>query len=326
MHSSPRQRGVKVAVWTLALVAAAGVNEWLARRTLSSFDIENFNLHGQGNDLSCVQPSLSRGYEPVPGTCGLDNDGARVFRDRSSGSVPPTRIMLLGDSVAAQPVWPRALREHLQTAWPGAPVEVHAYGVAGYNLCQELSMYREKVASVNPDLVLLQVSGNDARQSPVLMHVGDDIRYFIGSEFVEFPGWVLESRFLTLAAVSFLPRRATDFDSERDGYARACLVSLRDEVEARNIPFLSIFFPLLWEDDEVPPVFRQDELTVRAIHDDVGTKSFDLRPVLEAAGPMSSHRSVPSDFMHPNDATQLVVGEAFAAWIARQTPDPAGMR
>lgn len=324
MGWSSRPRGLHVAVWLLALFLAAALNEWLARRTLASFDLENFNLRGEGNKLECVRPSRSRGYEPAPGTCGVDADGARVYRQHPEAKGSPTKVMFVGDSVTGQTGWPQALRGHLGAAWPTAPVEVHTYGVAGYNLCQELSMYREKVEAVAPHLVVLQVSGNDARQSPVLMHVGDEIRYFVGDEFVEFPRWVTYSRFLTLAAVTFLPKTAVADDPARDTYAQACLSALRDEVEKRNIQLLSVFFPLLWDPGQTPPVLAADELKVRSIHTDVAVKAFDLRPILEAAGPMATHRSVANDFMHPNAAAQLVIGEALSGWIAQQLPDPAG--
>lgn len=323
MRRSPPTRARKIAVWCGMIGLGLALNEAMARMVTSSFDEENYNLRGASNAPECVEPSLSRGYTPRPEKCGVDENGERLYHGPPAPKARVTRILQLGDSISTQTTWPSTLANELQARWPGTAVELHTLAVAGYNLCQELSLYEENVDRIKPDFVLLQTSGNDSRGSPVLVHQGNRVRYFVGDNVVEFPRWVTHSRFLTLLAVSFAQPHAASLMSEQEAYAETCLTSLQADIFARKSKLLVLLFPLLWEPADIPDGARQDEQAVLALHAKKGTTALDLRPFLAALGPMESHRDSPTDFIHPNPASEKLIGTEVARWITANLTNPA---
>jgi lysophospholipase L1-like esterase len=288
------------------------VGEGVSRSVHTSLELENFNLAGGGNVPGCVQPSLTRGYEPIPGACGVNAEGARVYTQAGLG--PPARVMVVGDSISTQTTWPEALTQGIATRWDRT-VELHTYGVPGYNTCQELTMYLEKVQAVAPDLVLLQACANDARGSPVLTRDGAMVRFHRGGGVTTFPVSFLHSRLLTFVMLTLAPAPTGASDKEA---ARACLAQLRDDVEGRGIPLVSTLFPIFYARDVAPPEMLADEDDMRGLLVASGAPFLDLRPVYEAAGPMTEHRDSAADFIHPSAAGQREAAWALANWIVAQ--------
>ncbi|GDX82356.1 hypothetical protein LBMAG42_41670 [Deltaproteobacteria bacterium] len=278
--------------------------------------MEHFNLAGGGNRPGCVRPSATRGYEPVPGACGVDENGARTY-----GADAGTRVLVVGDSISTQTKWPAALTDALSAGW-GGTARLHAVGVPGYNTCQELAMYREKVALYDPDLVILQATANDARGSPVLTTINGRARYYMSNEGVEFPAWMLHSRLLTLLELGFGPRFPVDAMSSGPERTAECLAALGEEVAGRGVPLLTTLFPLFWEVAEAPAPMLADEAEMRTILRASHLPFLDLRPVYEAAGPMVDHRDSPTDFIHPSASGEGIAAAAIASWTIKEVPRP----
>lgn len=306
-----------------ALVFMFALNEGLARSINTSFDLDNFDLAGAGNDRECTRPSMSRGYEPTPGKCGVNEHGARVERFPTAPGDAPVRVMLVGDSISAQLGLPQLLAQGLSREWSGRAVEVQAFAAAGYNTCQELSMYLERVEVARPDFVVLQTCPNDVVGSPVLLRVGSQVRYFVDDTYVEFPAWVTHSRFLTLAVLSFGERQPHGLITAGPGFVKRCLADLRAAVGSRGIPLATVFFPLFWTESEAPEGMLADEVAMRRLVSESGIPMVDLRPVYEAAGPVTGFRSHPGDFIHPNAQGQQLAAEATARFIGATFLEPA---
>lgn len=302
------------------VVASLFVAEGMARLAPFRFGLENFALAGEGNREGCVRPSWSRGYEPIPGTCGVNEVGARDHASTSEAGA--VRVMVIGDSIASHLIWPAELASGLATGW-GAPVRVSAFGVPGYNTCQELSMFLEKVELADPDVVLLQGCANDARGSPVLFRSGGDVRFHVNNEMLEFPEWTLRSRLLSGLIFRYGPRTPVDVFRSGKGFAAECLAELRDEAETRSLPLVAALFPLFWQRADAPPPMLQDEDDMRELLGASGLPFLDLRPAYEAVGPMVGHRFMPSDFIHPNEDGEVLAGAAIAAWMAEAVPAPS---
>lgn len=298
--------------------AALLVAEGVARRVPSSLEV-HFGLAGEGNREGCVRPSVSRGYEPIPGTCGVNEVGAREHG--SSTEAGAVRVMVIGDSISTHLTWPAELAAGLAAGW-GRPVTVSAFGVPGYNTCQELSMFQEKVEGAAPEAILLQGCANDARGSPVLFRSGGQVRFHLNSESLEFPEWTLHSRLLTALIFRFAPRTRVDVFQSDKGFAAECLAELRGEAERRGIPLVTALFPLFWQREAAPAPMLQDEDDMRDLLGASGLPFLDLRPAYEAAGPMVDHRFMPSDFIHPNEGGEVLAGAAIAAWMAERVPVP----
>ena len=314
MRHPRRLRLLRAALVVCGVAAGLLVGEGAARSVHTSLELENFNLAGGGNATGCVQPSVTRGYEPIPGSCGVNADGARVYEQAGRG--PPVRVMVVGDSITTQTTWPASLTQGLATRWDRA-VELHTYGVPGYNTCQELTMYLEKVQGVAPDVVLLQACMNDARGSPVLTRDGGMVRVHRQGEVTTFPAIFLWSRLLTLAMSTLAPTSAGVSEAEA---ARGCLAHLRDDVDARGVPLFTTLFPLFYARDVAPPDQMADEDVMRTLLRASGAAFLDLRPVYEAAGPMADHRDSPADSIHPSAAGQREAAWALAEWMGARPP------
>ncbi len=307
--STSAERAVLVIV---GLVAGLCIAEGVARVVPDTFGDANFALAGAGNRPECVRPSLSRGYEPIPGTCGTDAEGARDYTAGLSGV--PVRVMVVGDSLSTLGTWPAALAEALAAGWQGSSVTVETYGVPGYNACQELSMFRETVATARPDVVVLQSCANDVQGSPVLVQAGGWVSYFSDNAVVEFPEVLLRSRLLTTGVLALAPRTPMVSLGSGKAMAATCLRELHADAAGLGVELVAVLFPLFCPSD-APALTLVDEVAMRRLLAESTIPFLDLRPAYEAAGPMLDHRDRPADFIHPSRGGEQVAAKAIAAWM-----------
>jgi lysophospholipase L1-like esterase len=103
----------------------------------------------------------------------INEQGLR--EDRIVSAVKPprtTRVLMLGDSiafgfgVAAEDTVSRRLEARLNRGIPNRRFEVVNAGVGNYNTAMEAAYYLEQGRTLNPDLVILNVSFNDAEVTP----------------------------------------------------------------------------------------------------------------------------------------------------------------
>lgn len=310
---TPRRPSVRrVALFVVSLLVSLCIAELALRGTVTAYDTENFTFDTGLNHGDCFRPSFSRGYEAVPDRCGANAVGATVLPEGGVGAAAK-RVLLVGDSIATLGTWVERVRGDVERSLPGTRVEVHNYAVPGYNSCQEATVLAEVVDALDPHLILLQACSNDAIGSPVLLRVGPRARYFARGTVTEFPRWFLDSRILTLGMLTFGPRTTALGANLPERYVQECLSAVRDTAAERGIPLVSVLFPVLGDRAGTPSGPEREEDTMRAIHSSVGIPLVDLRPTLEAAGPMERFRREGYDEIHPNEAAQEIVAPVIAA-------------
>ena len=285
-------------------------------------DEESRALGRGGNEPACIRTSVTRGYEAVPNTCGRDEHGAQVYRSPESQGTTPTKIMVLGDSIAAQHGWPSQLAADFAKGPPARAVAVYSFGLSGYDVCQELATYRESVASVQPDLLLLQTCPNDVRGGSILQSVGGRVRQYTTTGFVDFPAWVLHSRFLTLAMLRFGPRAPAETSTPLS-LLTGCVSELRDEVAARKLPMLVVFFPVFFGRDPALRGYLADEDAVRSVLTASGVSYLDLRPALEAVAPLGGGRALTDDLFHPRGEEEGRIAGLISQAMGDMIAEPA---
>ncbi len=115
----------------------------------------------------------------------LDHNPAGYRGDQYAEEKRPgvRRIAMIGDSVVyglhvdANEAFPQLLQEKLN-AGDASHVEVLNFGVPGYSTFQEYTQLKTRVLPLNPDLVILTLSRDDAETSPVVINVGGEMTLF----------------------------------------------------------------------------------------------------------------------------------------------------
>lgn len=273
------------------------------------------------NREGCLRPSMTRGWESVPGRCFRDANGVTGADGLRPGDPSQLRIFLAGDSIAAQQQWIGAARDRLAVSL-GREVIIANSGVSGYGTCQELTTAQEVGRRYDPAALILQTCPNDLGATPILAPAGEGrVRHYIGEAAFDFPRLILRSRlatFLTLRAGAAL--YAKDLSREQLGASfDQCLAGFSELARGWGAGLLVVQFPTLADPgDEGMGGHLGAEAELGRRTAAAGVPMLDLRPVLEAAGPMASLRRAPEDVIHPGQAAQRVAGEALAdALIAR---------
>lgn len=107
------------------------------------------------------------GYEFVPNENGINALGFRGEQIEAKPSALEFRIIVLGDSVAygcceipLASTFPKEL-ERYHIAVNGKTLRIFNAGVVGYNTIQEAQYYKNRLAALHPDLIVLQITLND---------------------------------------------------------------------------------------------------------------------------------------------------------------------
>lgn len=176
------------------------------------------------------------------------------------------RIACIGDShtfgwgVEEHQTWPAHLARALRSAHPEREVEVLNCGVNDYDTVQEVLWLRQRVLPYAPDLVVLQFYVNDAvvRGVRALRPPEPDrlMLFFTPGRGGRMDALRARSRFLDLVSDAIYRRRGLrfyaaqrgrHFEDDEPGWVqvREALVEARDELAARDIPFLVALYPFL---------------------------------------------------------------------------------
>lgn len=260
-------------------------------------------------------------YELQPGASGTDrnvpivtnSDGLRgpeVRHPRPPGSV---RIDVLGDSVSfglgvvEAETWPRDLERRLRAARPELDVEVLNHSVSGYGTVDESIVLEAKVASFEPDLVLVGYCLNDPELAPVqglraYFHEPEAWQY---SALARLAASTIRER--GIAAAGDAIRWLHDPDGASWRASRAAFERIRAWCAARGVPVLVIVFPLF------SPHERWEDYRWRDVHEFVleearerGFGGLDLLPIYAASGRTPAQLRI--DDSHP-----VAEGHALAA-------------
>lgn len=314
MPSRVRTWALRLALAGLSTAAALGIAEayWRAFPA-GEPDARLVDMHRMQPGCHRISPTLA--YEPIPGACGRDDEG---FLDDPSARATPDalRILLLGDSVSVvNRVWVKAIETRLAEL-VGRPVVVFNAGVGGYDTCQEAWQLRTRLAQVEPDLVLQQVCNNDLPGSVTMYPTEDgDLLLRRDGTAWELPAWVAHSSLALSAAVRwnlFGTERPMPIVRERE--ALACLRGMLAETRRVGVPLVSVHVPVLGAPEDYP-VPSHHEKTLLALHREAGVEAVELRPLLEAKGPLATLRNHPMDFIHVGGDASAVVGTTIAERI-----------
>lgn len=276
----------------------------------------------RGRISACSEPHLTRGWAPRPGTCGYDEHRLVGPDEGAPGAL---RLLVVGDSVAAQDLWIRALADHLAELG-GQPVAAWNAGVEGYHPCQTDQALAEALPVVAPDFVLVQLCHNDLHGTGTLVPLGEGrVRYFVGEQAMDLPAWTFRSRLLTLGSLvagSRLVARTTGRAAEEalDATAR-CLRATARRLQEADVPGAVALFPVLRSDADAGAGLgraREEEETLRTLLGSVELPLVDLRPTLEAHAAETTFAAPPTDLVHPSKEGQRVFGEALAEGVARE--------
>jgi hypothetical protein len=306
---------------TALLLAGLVVGEIWARAQHVTMDPDAGQSAPSEDGAACYRPSLTRGYEPIPGTCGRDRTGLVPFGGEPSDAA--RRVLVLGDSIADQRRWVNTMLAGLDRGLD-QPVVGRNGGVPGYDSCGELRVLEEAGLAFEPELVVLQFCLNDYAVSATILPLPDGRVRFHAQQVHEFPGWVLRSRLLTMtllrlgaAGVGRSPDRRIQADP-----AEHCIARMAQLGRDRGFELWVALFPYLHSDPDgigatVPMDARdqpaaQVEARIRGFLDQQGIRYTDLRPVLEAHGPIQDQRNQARDPWHPDNRAQARIGAALA--------------
>jgi len=275
-------------------------------------------LDADNTEAACTANSLTRGWEPIPGTCGRDAHGTFLHGQPDA----PRAMLVLGDSVTAGDHWVARAAAALIEEDPG--LRVHNAAVSGYDTCQELETWRQLGPVLQPELVVLQTCPNDVLGSHALVPLTHDhVRYHLHHDdgrraAVDFPLWVLHSRLLSLAVLSWGQATAEPIAEDpalSEGFARHCLLLLKEEVQASGADLVAIAFPVLldrpsgFEEERL----RSQESAIRQALRDNEVPTLPVRSLLPS--PLSDTRSMPDDLLHPSIETHWALAPDLATFL-----------
>ena len=217
-----------------------------------------------------------------------------------------SRVLFAGDSVTARARIVTALHE----AYGDKEYEYWNAGVEGYNTIQELAYYKLFNYKINPDHVVLEFHLNDFETTPVtfLNKDGEPVLYAPNCPAREINRFWFQHLRLYRLYVGVSARGDASF-ARIASEVKEALNEFREL--AKPARFTVVIFPILkpkqqWSRDET-----RAYTTIKAILQELAIRSFDLRPLAEAAADEGINlRESPNDIWHPSDE--------FARYIARR--------
>ncbi|NOT29141.1 MAG: SGNH/GDSL hydrolase family protein [Planctomycetes bacterium] len=238
---------------------------------------ETYEVHPK-HGVFQVDPRI--GYRPVLGGAKYAPHGAQ-WNDYALRKPPgKRRLLFIGDSVTDRAKLITALSEQLGDAY-----EYWNAGVVGYTTTQELAYYRDYLADIPADHVILTFHLNDYEITPVVFELDGQyvsVHSRIGNTYPN--PWLLKNSYLYRFGWSWMVsrtgrERAESMESEvQDG-----LRALRDLVRARGADFSVLVLPWLapraeWHEPEP----RHHELTLRTLTQ-LGIRHFAFLETLDRA-------------------------------------------
>ncbi len=262
-------------------------------------ELENFRQGGaRVRGAFELDPEL--GFRPVLGGGGYSRFGTLANEYPEARRPGVARVLFLGDSVTARGRIVEALR-HL---YGDERFEYWNAGVESFNTVQEVRYYERYNRALRPDQVVLTFHLNDFETTPVAF-VDKDDRLVVYA-----PAWPLRrpNRWLFRRSLAYRAWLGVTNPGPRDRSAvvrevEEALRTLRDSVAADGGQLSVVVLPFLKPLDQWTPEELSRRSAIASILRDLGVRSFDLVPALEAAlargGPVTES---PGDVWHPSDA------------------------
>ena len=278
--------------------------------------------HLWGLDVSAGARALQRdsvlGYRPVLGGSLYDLHGARYNHYSLEKPTDKRRILFLGDSVTFR----GRLIDAIAAEYGREEYEFWNAGVEGYSTLEEAINYRENVAEIEEDHVILVVHPNDALSTPISFPAED------GRVAIYRPGrgsWELDPQLVRACylyalyeGMRFGKLDATPMEGARER-CRTGLELLRQETTRRGARLTVLRFPLMSGPGDWLSMEREWHELGGDLCSELGLECVDLKPLFEAAlaeSPLvdiEAYRELDGDTWHPSD----VAAQALARGLRR---------
>ncbi|MSR61986.1 MAG: SGNH/GDSL hydrolase family protein [Planctomycetes bacterium] len=254
------------------------------------------------------QVDAQLGYRPVPGGKNYGTHGCKWNEYVPEKAPGKTRLLFLGDSVTDRGKLQAALRARLgedaYEYWNG--------GVTGYNTQQEFAYYRDHLADVAADHVVLTFHLNDYETTPIVFKVDDDlvaVHSKVGGRYPS-PWWMAHCYTYRLVWTMLVRSTSAGRAEELEQEVVESMRALRDLVQARHARFTVLILPWLVPRAEWPePKPRLLEETERTLVE-LGVAHYGFLYTLAralAAGVEIHEAKV--DPQHPSDAFAALMAE-----------------
>lgn len=258
-----------------------------------------------------------------------------MIRAAGPGSPDALRVLLLGDSVANSFRNATLLEQRLSEGWGGAPTILRNLAVSGYDSCQEWQHLERTGWALNPVLVILLYCVNDGNLQTILAPVDDGkVMLTSGERRYVFPRMFLHSNLAMWLATRAFNTSAYNHQNI-DHLSRNCVSAMAQGAARRGVNFVVGLVPALIDATpeqlrdtgksltEVtqlprpgggPPVLAW-EIVARRELQELGVPLLDLRPVLEAWGPLEQLRAGSEDVIHVGPVARDLIMEATARFV-----------
>lgn len=233
-----------------------------------------------------------------------------------------TRVVFLGDSVAARGMLQISLRERLAARGADGDFEFWTFAVEGYATRQELGYYRRYGRAAEPDRVVLLFHLNDFVQTPVLYQLRDGrVEVLTLSGRLRVRPWLVQASQIYRWWVARRMGKVSEHDDEDAARAevRASLRDFRDLLAADGVPFDVLVLPFFGDPGILPlnlrAILEQRRAAASEILAELGIWHLDLTPPIErAVADGITVDEVPLDWYHPN----LEAGRAMAEFLEQE--------
>lgn len=284
------------------------------------------------------QPNVvfSSAYDPIGDERGyLKPDGKVTYRINSFGfrggplviERPPAafRIVCLGDSltfgegVHEEDTYPARLERLLGESMTGRTVQVINAGVQGYGTREEVALFFDRCAKLQPDVVFLGFFLNDATPFGETVRQNDERTREIPLSGLARVSKIWETierrRRATALQEDYFDTTRQSFDTEAWQIAKQLLAMMQAESRKTGFRFVVVLFPMLWELDGDYP-FDDLHGRVAAACQEAGCEFIDLLPLLRGR-PSESLWVHPTD-QHPNEIAHDLIAQRLAEVLNRR--------
>lgn len=247
-------------------------------------------------------------------------------------------IVILGDSftfgarMQVEDTFPRRLENLLNLNKKGQPAQVVSLGVSGVNAVQESRLLREFLNNNRPDLIILQVTLNDARLRSLREEPAEVRRSF--EPYSPSPGLLLLHEYSYLfryvaerlhnyrSRTAYINYHKDSFlDSRTGSRFRRAIVTMNDRALQNSTPFAVVLFPLFdFSFDQNYP-FSAEHEWIRSLANELKVPFLDL---LNYFSGIDNFRLqlMPGSDSHPNEIAHRIASERLLLFLRKNSLVP----
>lgn len=214
------------------------------------------------------------------------------------------RVLFLGDSVTAR----GKIIDFLKGFYGEDKFEYWNAGVEGFNTEQEVFVYFEYNAKIEPDHVILFFHYNDFDATPVVFLNKNNEMVFYAFGMPKFTAnlWLIKNsylyRILNSAYSRILYKQAANLNNSKAKEIKKSLKTLQGALKAKNIRFTVVVLPVLDTYDKWTAFEKSLILKINEMLSELSIEYIDLLPVInDAANKFELFEQSLLDRQHPND-------------------------